>query len=359
MPRQRVREEKGADGLNQRARQLFRCLVEHYIHNGQPVSSRCLARDSGMSLSPATIRNVMADLEDLGLLCAPHTSAGRIPTTKGYRLFVDNLLKTEETLDEDGMRRLGEELEAGMEEDAPEVLLQRVSGMLSNFTRLAGIISLPRCDSLVVERIELIALSGKRVLAILVGNKREVENRVFSTERRYSAAELQRASNYLSSLLCGRELGKARACLLGELQRTRENMDALLKKVMELTDLAQRHRQTADHYFIAGQTNLMDVQELGNLDKLKRLFEVFSDKREMLYLLDRAIHADGMQIFIGAESGYPVLDDCSVVTSTYQRDGKVVGVLGVIGPTRMRYRQVIPVVNVTARALSATLNADF
>ncbi len=361
MPRKRKDEEEDTFGLGERGWHLFRSLVEHYINDGQPVSSRCLARGSGMMLSPATIRNVMADMEDLGLIRSPHTSAGRIPTVKGYRLFVDNMLQMEETLDAAGMQRLGEELggklETGLEE-LPEAMLQRVSGILSHFTQFAGVVSLPHDERRVgvVEHIEFVPLSGKRLLVVLIASDGKVENRVFSTERRHSTAELQRASNYLNSLLGGEELGSIRDCLLEELRRTRERVNTLLQQVMELTEQARRNRQGGDRYFITGQTNLMDVQELGDLEKLKRIFEVFSDKREMLYLLDRAIHAKGVHIFIGAESGYPVLDDCSMVTSTYQRNGKVVGVLGVIGPTRMHYERVIPVVKVTARMLSATLN---
>ncbi len=343
------------DGLNERAQRLLKTLIENYIRDGQPVGSRTLSRDSGLSLSSATIRNVMADLEDLGFVASPHTSAGRIPTDKGYRFFVDTLLK---------LKPLGseeiEEIERRLDTDAPtgRSLVQTVSQMLSNVTHMAGLVTLPNPNFIVLSHIEFIGLSENRALAVIVMDNREVQNRVVQLDRHYSPDELRRAANYLSETFSGRSLPDVRAHLLHQLQETRQHMNQVM---LDAIQVAQKvFESKADDqvdYVIAGETNLMGFAELSNVDRLRRLFEAFNEKHAMLQLLDSCLRADGIQIFIGQESGYRILDDISLVTAPYMLDNKVVGVLGIIGPTRMAYERVIPIVDVTAKLLGSALNA--
>ena len=337
--------------ISERAQQMLRALIDRYVADGQPVGSRTLAREAGLKLSPATIRNVMSDLEELGYVCSPHTSAGRIPTVQGYRFFVDTLL-TVEPLD----NRSVEKMRSGLDLDlSSKDLVQSASGLLSGITQLAGIVTLPKHEHPVFKRVEFLPLSENRVLAILVTNSDEVQNRVLNTERACSASELQQASNYLNQLFTGKDLEQVRATLLHEMQETRSNMNEMMMTAMRMAD--QVLEKNADEDFImAGQTNLMGFEELCDIEKLRKLFDAFSAKRDMLHLLDQCVHGEGIQIFIGDESGYEKLDECSMVTAPYSVDGQVLGVLGVIGPTRMAYDRVIPIVDATARLLGAALN---
>jgi heat-inducible transcriptional repressor len=343
------------DGLNERAQLLLKALIENYIRDGQPVGSRTLSRDSGLSLSSATIRNVMADLEDLGFVASPHTSAGRIPTDKGYRFFVDTLLKLKPLHHEEI-----EEIERRLGMDAPNgrSLVQTVSQMLSSVTHMAGLVTLPNPNYVALSHIEFVSLSENRTLAIMVMDNREVQNRVVQLERHYSSEELRRAANYLNEAFGGRSLPDVRAQLLRQLQETRQHMNQLM---LDAIQVAQKVFDTKTdervEYVIAGETNLMGFAELSNVDKLRRLFEAFNEKHDMLKLLDSCLHAEGIQIFIGHESGYRILNEVSVVTAPYMLDNKVVGVLGIIGPTRMAYERVIPIVDVTAKLLGSALNA--
>jgi len=343
------------EALSERAQLLLKALIESYIRDGQPVGSRTLSRDSGLSLSSATIRNVMADLEELGFVVSPHTSAGRIPTDKGYRLFVDSLLKLKPLQSEeidDIERRLRNDVSNG------RTLVQTVSQMLSSVTQMAGLVTLPNPHYVALSQIEFIGLSENRALAIMVMNNREVENRVVQLERAYSSEELRRAANYLNEAFAGRSLPEVRASLLKQLQETRQTMNQLMQDAIQM---AQKVFETPGgeqvEYVIAGETNLMGFAELSNVDRLRRLFEAFNEKHDMLRLLDSCLRAQGIQIFIGHESGYQILDDISVVTAPYMLDNQVVGVLGVIGPTRMAYERVIPIVHVTAKLLGSALNA--
>jgi len=343
------------EALSERAQLLLKALIESYIRDGQPVGSRTLSRDSGLSLSSATIRNVMADLEELGFVVSPHTSAGRIPTDKGYRLFVDSLLKLKPLQSEeidDIERRLRNDVSNG------RTLVQTVSQMLSSVTQMAGLVTLPNPHYVALSQIEFIGLSENRALAIMVMNNREVENRVVQLERAYSSEELRRAANYLNEAFAGRSLPEVRASLLKQLQETRQTMNQLMQDAIQM---AQKVFETPGgeqvEYVIAGETNLMGFAELSNVDRLRRLFEAFNEKHDMLRLLDSCLRAQGIQIFIGHESGYQILDDISVVTAPYMLDNQVVGVLGVIGPTRMAYERVIPIVDLTAKLLGSALNA--
>lgn len=342
------------ESLSERAQHLLRVLIENYIRDGQPVGSRALSRDSGLNLSSATIRNVMADLEELGFVTSPHTSAGRIPTDKGYRFFVDTLLRVE-PLDNAAVSAIRRQLEAGTDSKA---LVAAASQLLSTVTHLAGVVTLPRPEQASITQIEFVGLSENRVLVVLVFNDREVQNRIIQLERYYSPDELKRASNFLNEQFRGRTLGEVRQEILRQLKETHEHMSQLM---LDAISVAQRvfeggAREQLE-YVIAGETNLMGFAELSSVEKLRRLFEAFNEKRDFLQLLDQSIRAEGVQIFIGHESGYQILDDCSVITAPYAADNTVVGVLGVIGPTRMAYERVLPIVDMTAKLLGAALNS--
>lgn len=341
--------------LSDRARQLLKLLVEHYIRDGQPVGSRTLSRDLGMNLSAATIRNVMADLEALGFIASPHTSAGRVPTDKGYRFFVDTLLKFQ-PLEKDKIAAIQTRLDEHT--DDPKALVAAASQLLSNVTRLAGVVTLPRQSHASLSQIEFVPLSDNRVLAILIVNGREVQNRILHLDRYYSPDELRHASNYLNHEFGGKELSEVREHLLTQLKETREDLN---RTMLDAIRLAQ-HVVNAPvggrmEYVMAGETNLMGFAELSNVEKLRRLFEAFTQQRDILHLLDQSLKAEGVQIFIGQESGYTILDECSIVTAPYTLDREVVGVLGVIGPTRMAYERVIPIVDITAKLLGSALNS--
>jgi len=341
----------GQKEVSERAQHFLRALIERYIRDGQPVGSRTLSKDTGLDLSPATVRNVMADLEEMGLVSSPHTSAGRVPTVSGYRLFIDSLLTVKPLTEKevDAMRRQMEDLAEG------SLLIESASKILSGVTHLAGVVLLPRHERNSFRQIEFLPLSGKRVLAILITSEGEVHNRIIDTERSYSPAQLEQAANYLNSMFMGQDMQDVRRHLLEDLKTTQENMDQMMMRAVEMAQRVVLAAESADDCIIAGQTNLMEFSELANLERLKQLFDAFTEKSEILHLLDRCIEAEGMQIFVGEESGYRLLDDCSLVTAPYRIDDKVIGVLGVIGPTRMDYQRVIPTVDMTARLLSAAL----
>jgi heat-inducible transcriptional repressor len=339
--------------LSERAQHMLRVLIDHYTRDGQPVGSRTLAREAGLHLSPATTRNVMADLEDMGFVCSPHTSAGRIPTVQGYRFFVDTLL-TVKPLDDRSVARMREQLE---DESPAKDLLESASNLLSGITRMAGIVSLPRLEYASFQHVEFLPLSENRVLAILVINNREVQNRIVKTDQPCSASVLQQASNYLNELFVGKDLSAVRQTLIRELRETRASMNSMMQMAIQMAEQVIDNKKQGDDYVMAGQTNLMDFRELCDVDRLRQLFEIFNHKREILHLLDQCVQAEGVQIFIGEESGYQVLDECSVVTAPYTVAERVVGVVGIIGPTRMAYERVIPIVDTTARLLGAALKS--
>ena len=298
---------------NERAQYLLRVLIQRFIRDGQPVGSRTLSKDSGVSLSPATIRNVMADLEELGLIAAPHTSAGRIPTPQGYRLFVDTLVRYKQPKDGE-IQRLQSRLTEG--QDHPESLLGSVSKMLSNITSMAGVVSVPRVQQAVLRQIEFLSLSDQRILVILVTNDREVQNRILHTDRTYSSEELQRAANFINENYVGTDLADIRSRVLEELESTRDSMNQAMHDIIAVAHAAVEGANAPEgEVLIKGETNLMGFAELSDVETLKRLFDAFSRKRFMLDLLDKSINADGVQVFIGQESGYRIFDDVSVVTS--------------------------------------------
>jgi heat-inducible transcriptional repressor len=344
------------DQVSERAQQLLKTLVEHYIRDGLPVGSRVLSRESGLQLSSATVRNVMADLEEHGFVASPHTSAGRVPTDKGYRFFVNTLLKVQPP----GPGEI-ESLQRAFDlhSDDPKALVTTASQVLSSITRLAGVVMVPRRAHAALSQIEFMGLSENRVLAILIVNDREVQNKVLQLDRYYSPDQLRRAASHLNEQFRGRELADVRSALLSQLQETREQMNQMMADAIAIAGrlFVAGEQQEAD-VLIAGETNLMGFAELSDVDKLRKLFEAFNEKRDILHLLDQSLHAQGVQIFIGHESGYRILDDCTVVIAPYSRDNASIGVLGVIGPTRMAYERVIPIVDLTARLLGSALNSS-
>ncbi len=380
--------------LNERSLQLLKTLVERYISDGQPVGSRALSKDSDLNLSPATIRNVMADLEDLGLVHSPHTSAGRVPTVSGYRLFVDTLL-TVKPMESKDLTRLHQGL--SLSEDSSD-MIGTASRLLSELTQMAGVVTLPKRELVCLRHIEFLSLSHTRVLVIFVTNEQEVHNKIIHTSKVFSPAELQQAANYLNSIYSGRSLDAVRKAVLKELQEDQERMTNLsgtdlhlpegcrtgkpdmtnlsgtdlhlpegcragkpgmsqgMLDAVKMAQLAFDQDNKKDDYVLTGETNLMGFSELSDMERLKNLFEAFSQKQGVIHLLDQCMKADGVQIFIGEESGYRAFDHCSLVTSSYSVSDEVVGVLGVIGPTRMAYEKIIPFVDVTAKLLGAALN---
>ncbi len=348
--------KSGRKNLDERQQHLLRVLVERYIEEGQPIGSKTLSEQSGLKLSPATIRNVMADLEKLGYLQSPHTSAGRMPTGQAYRVFVDSLVKFKPPASKE-VEALRTKLEEGAEGAGGKALVRSASTLLSGLTHLAGVVTVPRRNHASLRQIEFLPLSGNRVLSILVVNNREVQNRVLNLDRSYSESELRRAANYLNEQFAGREITQVRDKLLEDLTRTRDSMHDMMSAALNLGQQIFDRKEPRDDFVLAGETNLMDFAELSDVEKLRRLFEAFAQKRDFLHLLDNTLSGEGVQIFIGEESGYDILDACSVVTAPYTVDEEVVGVLGVIGPTRMAYQRVIPIVDITAKLLGSALNS--
>jgi heat-inducible transcriptional repressor len=338
--------------VNDRAQHFLKALIERYIREGQPVGSRTLAKDTGLDLSPATIRNVLADLEDLGLVSSPHTSAGRVPTIMGYRMFIDSLL-TVQDLRKSEVEKIRAELVLGGDEN--KALLASASRLLSGVTHMAGVVTLPKREKTTFRQIEFLPLSDRRVLGILVTESGEVHNRILHTHRDFDRVELEQASNFLTNSFAGLGMDLVRKRLLQELNDARYHFDQMMSQALTMAGEVVNASNSEEDCMIAGQTNLMEFAELSGLDQLRKLFDAFTEKREILHLLDQFQNADGVQIFIGEESGYQLLNGCSVVTAPYQIDEEMVGVLGIIGPTRMNYERVILVVDITAKILSAAL----
>lgn len=338
---------------NNRAQYLLKVLIQKYISDGSPIGSRTLLEDSGLDLSPATIRHVMSDLEDHGLIRAPHTSSGRIPTARGYRMFVDTLVRYQKP-DTDYIDEIQSELRTDNYDTGQ--LIDKVSNTLSRITSLAGIVKVPKGDNVSLKRIEFLPLSENRILTILVLNNDEVQNRILDTKEKHSASELQKVSNFINENYANQSLDSIRMKLVSDMDETRLSMN---KEMQDIISTASKAMEVADEnedeFIVAGERNLMDFAELSNVEKLKQLFDAFSSKRMMIDLLDRSISADGVQIFIGSESGFSMLDDCSVVAAPYKLSKNQVGVLGVIGPKRMAYDRVVPIVDLTAKMLGSII----
>jgi heat-inducible transcriptional repressor len=335
--------------LSERAQILLKTLVERYIADGQPVGSRTLSRYSKLDLSPASIRNIMADLEEMGFIQSPHTSAGRIPTTRGYRFFVDTLL-TIKPLDQLEMRQLEDNLQI----QSTQRLVATASHLLSDLTHFAGVVVLPRRRSPAFRHIEFLGLSEKRILLIIVTPEGDVQNRILLTDKAYSPSELTEAANILNQNYAGLTFEEIRHRIQAELRQLRESMTHLLTVALDASSEAMSE---SEEVVVSGEHNLLDVQELSsNMERLRGLFTLFDQKTGLLRILDMSSRADGVQIFIGGESGIAPLDECSVVTASYEVEGQIVGTVGVVGPTRMAYERVIPIVDVTAKLLSSALS---
>ncbi len=336
--------------LDQRAQLLLKTLVERYISDGQPVGSRTLSKQSGLDLSPATIRNVMADLEEMGFIASPHTSAGRIPTPRGYRVFVDTLL-TVQPLDALQVHRLENQLHPS----DPQKLITSASKLLSDLTTFAGIVMTPKRRSDAFRHIEFLRLSDKRILLILVSADENVQNRIIFTDRDFSASELVEAGNFFNQHYAGCTLEEVRHKMQAELQKLHRDMSTLMTAAVEAGGEALSER--AEDYVLSGERNLLHVDDVSsNMASLRKLFDAFEQKTGLLQLLDVSQRAQGVQIFIGGESSQVPLDEFSIVTAPYEVDGRIVGTVGVIGPTRMAYERVIPIVDITAKLLSSALS---
>jgi heat-inducible transcriptional repressor len=335
--------------LDSRAQHLLKSLIERYIAEGQPVGSRVLSRQSGLELSPATIRNVMADLEEMGFIASPHTSAGRVPTAKGYRFFVDTLLVVKALKDAEIS-----ELQGQLQADRPQLLVSAAAQMLSQLTHFAGVVTTSRRREASFRHVEFMRLSDRRVLLIIVTAEGDVQNRILHTDRPYSQQQLLEASNFLNQHYAGQPFHTIRALLADELRQLREDVVGLMTAAVDAGDAALS--DTGEDLVVSGERNLLHAEDLAsNMDRLRRLFEVFEQKTSLMHLLDVTQRAQGVHLFIGGESGLAPLDECSVITATYEVEGQVIGTLGVIGPTRMAYERVIPIVDVTAKLLSNAL----
>ncbi|MGB3620415.1 heat-inducible transcription repressor HrcA [Ketobacter sp. MCCC 1A13808] len=333
-----------------RAEQVLKALVERYIRDGEPVGSRAIADSMSVSASPATIRNVMAQLECRGLIQSPHTSAGRIPTALGYRLFVDTML----TIASPAAINVDQVRKRLLPDKTPLELVEEASEVLSDLTSMAGVVMVPKKNRSSLRQVEFLPLEGNRVLVILVLNDREVQNRIITTDRCYSESELVQAANYLNHNFLGSDLESIRSKLLSDMKSDKTRMDSLMQTVIEVASQSFQSSEQSD-CVVSGQSNLLAMADHQGMEKLKELFDAFQRKRDLLGLMNNCVNSDGIQIFIGQESGFKLFDECSLVSSTYGTEDEVLGVLAVIGPTRMPYQQVIPMVDLTAKMLSSAL----
>ncbi len=339
--------------LSERAQSVLSGLVSKYIEEGSPVGSRTLARETNLSLSPATIRNVMADLEDYGLITAPHTSAGRIPTAKGYRFFINSLLKTK-PLNQRSVMQLSSRFKGAADANS---ILTSATEMLSQITSFAGIVSTPDNSRVNIRQIEFLRLSDQRVLAILVTADGQVQNKVLTAHRQYSESELLEASNFFNAQHSSKSLEVVRAKLLNQMQQDRSNMHQEMRTAVNMAgQFFSDDDQVQENVLISGENNLLSIPDFVEMGKLKNLFDTFKTKQVLFDLLQKSMFTEGVSIFIGEESGYEPFRDCSVIAAPYQIDNQRVGVLGVIGPTRMQYEEVISAVDVTARLVGSALS---
>jgi len=336
--------------LDERAKTLLKALVERYIADGQPVGSRTLSRASGIDLSPATIRNVMADLEELGLIASPHTSAGRIPTARGYRLFVDTML-TAQPLNLASVPQI----EPQLPHDQPQRVIANAAQLLSNLSSFVGVITAPRKAS-VFHHIEFMRLSERRVLVILVAPDGDVQNRVIFTAQDYTQSQLIEASNYLTAHYAGLTIEDVRERLKTEVDALRGEIATLMQAAVQAG--SEAHADSQEQVVISGERNLLTVQDFSSdMGSLRKLFDMFEQKTQLMRLLDVSSRAEGVRIYIGGESLVVPFEELSVVSAPYEVNGQVVGTLGVIGPTRMAYDRMIQIVDITSRLVSNALSS--
>lgn len=336
--------------LDIRAQTLLKALVERYIADGQPVGSRALSKISGLDLSPATIRNIMADLEEMGFVASPHTSAGRVPTPRGYRVFVDTLL-TVQSIDESALES---RMHQCLQTNSPQKIIANAAQVLSSLSQFAGVVLTPRHES-VFQQIEFLRLSEKRILLVIVAPGGDVQNRLLLTDVDYTPPQLIQAANYINQHFGGLSIDDVRIRLHSEVRQLRDDMTRLMQAAVEAGSDAMSDK--SDDVVISGERNLLTVSDLSsNMTSLRKLFDMFEHKTSLMQLLDFSSKATGVQIFIGGESQLVPMDEMSVVTAPYEVNGKIVGTLGVIGPTRMAYERVIPIVDITAKLLSNALS---
>ena len=334
--------------LDSRAQSLLKSLITHHIDDGQPVGSKTLSASSDLDLSPASIRNIMKDLEDACFVSSPHTSAGRIPTNKGYRLFVDSLV-TVQSLDDVEISSLKNQLIASDNKH----LISSAANTLSELTKFAGIVMIPKAKKIKYKHIEFIGISERRVLVIIITDDGNVQNSVLYTNHDYDKTSLTEAANYFNKEFSGYSVEEAKKRLMDDLKHMKTNISDLMSSAI---NSAADNNDEADNIVMSGQTKLLETEELSqNVASIRKILEVFEKKSALLKLLESSQHANGIQIFIGEESGYQALDECSVITAPYEADGEVLGILGVIGPTRMAYERVIPIVDITAKLLGNSI----
>lgn len=340
--------------LDNRAENVLKNLVETYIVDGQPVGSRTLAKLPTLEVSSATVRNVMSDLEELGLIAAPHTSAGRIPTAQGYRMFVDSLVRSS-TLTQKAVSDLSDKF---AHETDPEALLAHASDVLSDLTQFAGVVALPSHSVARFHQLEFLPLSESRILAILVTEDGRVQNRVLPVAQDFKEHELVEAANFFNARYKGSTLEEVRRKLITDMQQDNDEMHRINQAAMSAANavISEEDANSNNGVVVSGEQKLLDVPDLCQIETLQKLFDAFKTKRDLLDLLDRSMKAEGISVFIGEESGYSALGECSVIASPYEVEGKVIGTLGVIGPTRMAYSDVISVVDITAKLLGQALS---
>jgi heat-inducible transcriptional repressor len=330
--------------LDERAKLLLKALVERYIADGQPVGSRTLSKASGLELSPATIRNVMSDLEELGLIASPHTSAGRIPTNRGYRLFVDTMLTVQK----------GELLTQRLAPDQPQKVIANAANMLSSLSHYVGVVMAPKRAS-VFRHIEFLRLSEKRVLLIIVSPEGDVQNRVIFTEADYSQSQLLEASNYLNAHYAGMAIEQVRLRVKQELVNLQSEIASLMQAAVQMS--SEVLNEDEGDVVISGERNLLSVSDFSSdMGNLRQAFDLFEQKTQLMRLLDVSSQADGVRIFIGGESQFVPMQELSVVSAPYEVDGHIVGTLGVIGPTRMPYERMIQIVDITSKMVGNALS---
>jgi heat-inducible transcriptional repressor len=334
-----------------RAKQILSAIIDNYIEEGTPIGSKKLSSYNRFNLSSATIRNVMSDLEDLGFIASPHTSAGRIPTSKGYRFFIDRLLEFQ-PVDSNEIASIKDTV--SQTKSSNKDLATNVSTTLSAITQLAGIVTVPKQHKSTLKEIDFIPLSEQRVLAIVVINDSEVENKILQMKRNFSRDELQISANYLNQNYVGRSFEYIKNNLLTQLKETSALANSLMNDIINIADELLTN-QNKDEYVVTGKNQLLDFEELSDMNQLKELFDAFNEQQLLLQLLDKSMSTSNIQIFIGQESGYKIFDNCTLITAPYTNEVGSVGVLGVIGPTRIAYQRVIPIVDVTAKLLSQSL----
>jgi heat-inducible transcriptional repressor len=342
-----------AGDISERASILLKTLVEHHSLDGQPVGSGTLLKAAGLPVSAATIRNVMSDLEERGYLHSPHTSAGRVPTALGYRLFVDTLLQVQ-PLEDEAISVLRAELNP---DKSSTELVQSASLLLSNIAAQAGLVTVPRQEATQLRQVEFLPLSGDRVLVILVVNEREVQNRIIHTQRAFTEEQLREAAAMVNQRYTGQPMNQVKERILREMREARNQIDSYLEDALDLANQALDSENIEEDYVMAGESRLLGNATTEELSRLRELLDSFEQKKDLLHLLERCTRAEGVQIFIGEEAGYEVFGNHSVVTAPYSDGIQTLGVLGVIGPTRMAYDRVIPIVDVTARMLSSALSS--